>query len=119
MLEPTSSEDYNEISTDYLWLQNTQETQDQANDLHLEYLLEDKHYFIVSPRDIFFSKPRDEDDHLDWCLMQQKVHTLLSYSHSLSKISHRMSLKYVFIEILRAKVLQKMKWAKNLPLLIG
>ena len=43
------------------------------NALQLEYLLEDQHYFIVSPRDMFFGKPRDEDDHLDWLLLQENV----------------------------------------------
>ena len=43
------------------------------NNLSLEYLLEDQHYFIVSPRDMFFGKPRDEDDHLDWLLLQENV----------------------------------------------
>ena len=64
-------EDFHEISTDYLCLKDYE--QHPIDDLHLEYLLEDKHYFIVSPKDIFFGKPRDEDDHIDWLLLQEQV----------------------------------------------
>ena len=68
-------EDFHEISTDYLCLKDYE--QHPIDDLHLEYLLEDKHYFIVSPKDIFFGKPRDEDDHIDWLLLQEQVSFLL------------------------------------------
>ena len=64
-------DDFHEISTDYLCLKEYD--QHPIDDLHLEYLLEDKHYFIVSPKDIFFGKPRDEDDHIDWLLLQEQV----------------------------------------------
>ena len=70
VIEPVAN-DYNEISTDYLSLTDYEEH--PVDDLHLEYLLEDKHYFIVSPKDIFFGKPRDEDDHIDWLLLQENV----------------------------------------------
>jgi hypothetical protein len=64
-------DDYTEVSTDFLCLKDYDNY--VASDLHLEYLIEDKHYFIVSPRDIFFGKPRDADDHVDWLLMQEQV----------------------------------------------
>ena len=43
-----NDDDYNEISTDYLCFTDYQ--LHNVQDLHLEYLLEDKHYFIVSPQ---------------------------------------------------------------------
>ena len=55
------------------FLENIHPCIQDINALQLEYLLEDQHYFIVSPRDMFFGKPRDEDDHLDWLLLQENV----------------------------------------------
>ena len=70
IIEPLE-DDYNVISTDYLCLKN--HDKHSVHDLHLEYLLEDQYYFIVSPNDIFFGKPRDEDDHVEWLILQQEV----------------------------------------------
>ena len=38
----------------------------QANDYHLEYLADAKHFYIVSPKDIVVAKPCDLDDHITW-----------------------------------------------------
>lgn len=38
----------------------------QANDYHLEVLVEEKHFYIVSPKDIVVAKPCDLDDHITW-----------------------------------------------------
>ena len=74
VIEPLDNDDFHEISTDYLCLKDyDKQGADLMNTLSLEYLLEDQHYFIVSPRDMFFGKPRDEDDHLDWLLLQENV----------------------------------------------
>ena len=79
VIEPLNHEDFNEISTDYLDVKNYNNDVN-FRDFSLQYLLEDKHYFIVSPRDIFFAKPRDEDDHLDWLLDHQEVRKILEFS---------------------------------------
>ena len=74
VIEPLDNDDFHEISTDYLCLKDyDKQGADLMKNLSLEYLLEDQHYFIVSPRDMFFGKPRDEDDHLDWLLLQENV----------------------------------------------
>ena len=70
VVEPLE-DDFNEVSIDYLCLKDYENY--KPADLHLHYLLEDKHYFIVSPKDIFFGKPRDTDDHIDWLISQEQV----------------------------------------------
>ena len=70
IIEPLD-DDYNVVSTDYLKMKNHEEHSIQ--DLHLEFLLHDQNYFIVSPREIFFGKPRDEDDHVEWLILQKDV----------------------------------------------
>lgn len=71
IIEPLEDDDFNEVSTDYLCLKDYEKL--SAEELHLDYLQDDKHYFIVSPGDIFFGKPRDQDDHVDWLLLQEEV----------------------------------------------
>merc|ERR1712012_957078 len=80
VIEPLENDEFHEISTDYLCLKDY-DKQD-INALQLEYLLEDQHYFIVSPRDMFFGKPRDEDDHLDWLLLQENFEKALKYAET-------------------------------------
>ena len=76
IIEPLD-DDYNVVSTDYLKMKNHEEHSIQ--DLHLEFLLHDQNYFIVSPREIFFGKPRDEDDHVEWLISQKDVSILKYY----------------------------------------
>jgi len=83
VIEPLDNDDFHEISTDYLCLKDyDKQGADLMNTLSLEYLLEDQHYFIVSPRDMFFGKPRDEDDHLDWLLLQENFEKALKYAET-------------------------------------
>ena len=89
IIEPIE-DDYNVISTDYLCLKD--HDKHSIHDLNLEYLLEDQYYFIVSPNDIFFGKPRDEDDHVDWLILQQEYEKALSYTESHVKQLHRFSI---------------------------
>ena len=45
--------------------------------------MEDRHFFIVSPRDIVVGKPRDTDDRIDWLLQHDRfaeVHLLATPS---------------------------------------
>ena len=71
MIVEPYEDDYNVVSTDYLCFKDHEKH--SVHDLHLEYLLQDKYYFIVSPNDIFFGKPRDEDDHVEWLITQKEV----------------------------------------------
>ena len=71
MIVEPFEDDYNVVSTDYLCFKDHEKH--SVHDLHLEYLLQDKYYFIVSPNDIFFGKPRDEDDHVEWLITQKEV----------------------------------------------
>jgi len=56
------------VSTDLLSIRGHEEY--TALDYQFEALVEEKHYFIMSPRDVVVGKPRDEDDHVDWLLQQ-------------------------------------------------
>ena len=77
IIEPLD-DDYNVVSTDYLKMKNHEEH--SVHDLHLEFLLHDQNYFIVSPKEIFFGKPRDEDDHVEWLISQKDVSTFDFFS---------------------------------------
>ena len=39
--------------------------------------MEDRHFFIVSPRDIVVGKPRDTDDRIDWLLQHDRFAEVL------------------------------------------
>ena len=80
MIVEPFEDDYNVVSTDYLCFKDHEKH--SVHDLHLEYLLQDKYYFIVSPNDIFFGKPRDEDDHVEWLITQQEVCDVFVYIKS-------------------------------------
>ena len=43
----------------------------KPKDYHLESLVEDKHFFVLSPKDIVVGKPRDADDRVDWLLQHE------------------------------------------------
>ena len=66
------------VSTDLLSVRGHEEH--GPGQYQLEYLLEDKHYFIMSPKDVVLGKPRDEDDHIEWLLQHQQFEAALSQS---------------------------------------
>eukprot|EP00094_Tigriopus_californicus_P000945 TCALIF_00915-PA protein Name:"Similar to VPS41 Vacuolar protein sorting-associated protein 41 homolog (Homo sapiens)" AED:0.03 eAED:0.03 QI:173/0.5/0.66/1/1/1/3/0/890 len=68
--------DYVEVSTDILSIQGHELY--GPKDYHLESLVDDKFYFIVSPRDVVLGKPRDPDDHVDWLLEHEKFQEALT-----------------------------------------
>ncbi|XP_075222669.1 vacuolar protein sorting-associated protein light [Lycorma delicatula] len=69
VIEPRA-QDYIDISTDSLSLRGYQEY--TANDYHLECLLEENRYVVVSPKDIVVASPYNADDRVDWLLQHCK-----------------------------------------------
>jgi len=78
------------MSTDLLSVQGHQEHGPKA--YQLEYLLDDKHYFIMSPKDVVLGRPRDEDDHIEWLLeheqFEQALHQSVKEAKMLKRFSH-------------------------------
>ena len=69
VVEP-QPEGFQEICSDVLSIRGHERY--KPKDYHLESLVEDKHFFIVSPRDIVVGKPRDTDDRIDWLLQHDR-----------------------------------------------
>jgi len=90
IVEPLD-EDFSEISTDLLSVRGFENY--SPFEYHLEYLLEDKYYFVVSPKDVVVGKPRDEDDHIDWLLSHGAFADALESAELKSKLLRRHSLK--------------------------
>jgi hypothetical protein len=61
---------YQEVCSDLLSIRGHEKY--QPKDYHLECLVEDKHFLIVSPKDIVVGKPRDTDDRIDWLLAHER-----------------------------------------------
>ncbi|CAH1788445.1 unnamed protein product [Owenia fusiformis] len=78
---------YDELSNDALSIRGFQEY--RCNDYHLECVVSDNIYFIVSPKDIVAAKPRDEDDHITWLLdnemFEEAMVTATAHSKDLKK----------------------------------
>ena len=66
VVEPQPGTGYQEVCSDVLSIRGFEKY--RPKDYHLECLVEDQHYFIVSPKDIVVGKPRDTDDRIDWLL---------------------------------------------------
>ena len=77
------SENYRLVSTDLLSIRGHEEH--KPKDYTLEYLFEDKQYFILSPKDIVLGKPRDEDDHIEWLLDHKQFEQALEQTQKLER----------------------------------
>lgn len=88
-------DDFAEVSTDLLSVRGYENY--KPSEYHLEYLLEDKFYFVVSPKDVVVGKPRDEDDHIDWLLFHGSYAEALESAEHQSKLLRRHNLKKVKI----------------------
>jgi len=72
------SDNYRLVSTDLLSIRGHEEH--RPKDYQLECLVDDKHYFIMSPKDIVLGKPRDQDDHIEWLLDHKEFELALDQS---------------------------------------
>eukprot|EP00092_Neocalanus_flemingeri_P033946 GFUD01036912.1.p1 GENE.GFUD01036912.1~~GFUD01036912.1.p1 ORF type:complete len:874 (+),score=241.55 GFUD01036912.1:57-2678(+) len=76
VFDPADS--YRLVSTDLLSIRGHEEH--KPKDYQLECLTDDKHYFIMSPKDIVLGKPRDQDDHIEWLLDHKEFEVALEQS---------------------------------------
>ena len=91
-MEPSGPTDYVEVCTDLLSIRGYE--QYQPSDFHMEYLNEDQHYFIVSPKDVVVGKPRDMDDHVEWLIGNIGQETVVkSTDYRIAKINPSMLFK--------------------------
>ena len=98
MVVKPGNDDYEEVSTDLLSMRGHERY--RPKDYHMDYLAEDKHYFIVSPKgkiflqfqvldtlyftclDVVLGKSRDADDRLDWLLEHEKFSDALDLAEA-------------------------------------
>ena len=78
------SDNYRLVSTDLLSIRGHEEH--KPKDYSLEYLVDDKQYFILSPKDIVLGKPRDEDDHIEWLLDHEQFDRALEQTQKFQKL---------------------------------
>jgi len=87
MVVEALEDDYNLISTDLLSIRGHEEY--SAKDYQLEFLVEDKFYYILSPKDVIVGKPRDVDDHVDWLIAHEEFELALEETRSQEKLLKR------------------------------
>ena len=78
------SDNYCLVSTDLLSIRGHEEH--KPKDYSLEYLVDDKQYFILSPKDIVLGKPRDEDDHIEWLIDHEQFDRALEQTQKYQKL---------------------------------
>lgn len=74
--------EFNEVSTDSLNIRGYEEY--HCNDYHLDMIIDEKRYFIVSPKDIVVASPYDLDDRVGWLMEHgryEKALTVLEGAH--------------------------------------
>eukprot|EP01134_Creolimax_fragrantissima_P002998 CFRG2998T1 len=77
-----------EVSSDALSIMHCE--QYTAANYRLAYLEEDSMYFVVSPKDIVFARPRDSDDHVAWLLEHEEYEEALTAAREAEKIKDLM-----------------------------
>ncbi|CAG2062815.1 unnamed protein product [Timema podura] len=90
-------EDYVELSTDSLTLRGFQEY--KCNDYHLECLIEENRFFIVSPKDVVAASPYDADDRLQWLMDHCKYEAALE---AVTQFEGRDLKRHTLVEVGRA-----------------
>jgi len=91
MFDPKTG--YSLIGTDSLSIRGHEEH--TPKDYNLEYLVEEKQYFILSPKDIVLGKPRDEDDHIEWMLDHQEFEQALEQTQKQQKLLR----KFTYLDV--------------------
>jgi len=66
IIAPEKFGEFTETSMDILSVRGFEEY--KCNDYNLEHSVEDKQFYIVTPKDIVIAKPRDLDDHVSWLI---------------------------------------------------
>ncbi|XP_052801970.1 vacuolar protein sorting-associated protein 41 homolog isoform X2 [Mya arenaria] len=74
---------YEEVSNDALTIRGYQNY--RCNDYHLENVVEDNLFYIISPKDVVVARPRDQDDHVAWLLEHEEFEQALEAASLFSK----------------------------------
>ncbi|CAI9735685.1 sorting-associated 41 homolog isoform X1 [Octopus vulgaris] len=78
---------YEEISDDALSFRGFEEY--RCFDYHLECVVEESLYFLISPKDVVVAKLRDQDDHITWLLEHERyedaMESAMAHSRELKK----------------------------------
>ncbi|XP_048239189.1 vacuolar protein sorting-associated protein 41 homolog [Haliotis rufescens] len=74
---------FDEISNDALSIRGFQEY--RCNDYHLESIVEENLFYIVSPKDIVLARLRDQDDHITWLLEHEQFEAAMAAASEHSK----------------------------------
>ncbi|KAL4222561.1 Vacuolar protein sorting-associated protein 41 [Mactra antiquata] len=72
-----------ELSNDVLSMNGYQKH--RCNDYHLESVIEDNLFYIVSPKDVIVARPRDQDDHITWLLEHDEYEEAMEAANQHSK----------------------------------
>ncbi|XP_039275820.1 vacuolar protein sorting-associated protein 41 homolog [Nilaparvata lugens] len=87
VIEPRAADTFLDASTDSLTLRGYQHY--SANDYHLECLVEENQFVVVSPKDIILASPYNADDRVDWllehCKFEAAMEAVTSNSGSLMR----------------------------------
>ena len=70
IVEPVSFDEFTLVCTDVMTISGTEGY--SPKDYDIKFLIEDQHYFIVSPKEVILGKPRDTDDHIDYLLSKKR-----------------------------------------------
>lgn len=76
--------DYSEISEDILSIRGYAKY--RPKHYHLGSLAEDRHVFVVSPKDVIMGKPRDADDRVEWLLSRERYAQALQIAEENRKV---------------------------------
>jgi len=81
------SDEFRLLSTDLLAVRGHEEH--GPSHYQLEHLVEDRNYFVLSPKDVVVGKPRDEDDHVEWLLQHHRFQQALQQAKDQAKLLKR------------------------------
>ncbi|KAG7303143.1 hypothetical protein JYU34_013175 [Plutella xylostella] len=90
--------DFSEISTDCLNIRGYQEY--SCNDYHLDMLIEENRFFIVSPKDIVVASPYDIDDRVSWLTEHGRFEKALTVLEEVGGKTSRHSVNTVGVQYL-------------------
>ncbi|XP_055377491.1 vacuolar protein sorting-associated protein 41 homolog [Condylostylus longicornis] len=91
-----TSNDYERITTDSLSLRGYQKY--KVNDYFLEYIKEEKRYYIVAPKDIVVAILHDVDDKIQWLIEHKKFDTALEL------VSTNNTIKFSYLSVARGYI---------------
>ncbi|CAL8095998.1 unnamed protein product [Orchesella dallaii] len=89
---------YNVVQTNALRTRGYQEY--KPSDYHLECLIDEILFFIVTPKDIILASARDQDDHVQWLMEHEKYEEALEFASQNERFLRRHTVMKVGTEFL-------------------